>query len=629
MSFRCLTSTFVLALLLLVTATSPAAAEPQVTKIEPPGWWSGHTWNPVRVLVRGSALQGARVEAVGDGLSVGLVRVNAAGSYLFVDLHVDPDAVPGARQLRIATASGTTEAPFAIVAPLSPESRFQGFSTDDVIYLAMPDRFRDGDASNNDPPASRGLFDRGKARYYHGGDFRGILEKLPYLKDLGITALWLNPWYDNVNHLNEKERYDNLPITDYHGYGAVDFYGIEEHFGSLAELRALVEAAHRLGIKVIQDQVANHTGPYHPWVADPPTPTWFNGTEAKHAANTWQTWTLQDPHALPQTARQTLDGWFIDILPDLNQEDDEVARYIIQNSLWWVGVLGLDGIRQDTWPYVPRAFWARWMEALKREYPHLTVVGELYDGDPAIVSFFSGGAVRFDGIDTKVDSLFDFPLFYPIRRGFAEGKPLREIAQMLARDHLYPDAARLVVFLGNHDMLRFMNEPGATTAGLKLAQTFVLTTRGIPQVYYGDEIALPGGGDPDNRRSMPGAFSGDARDAFTAAGRTPPERDVFDHLRRVIHLRHELEPLRRGNLQHLYASEQQYVFARTTGVDSVLVAFNNDLKPATWTVDVRGTRVSDGMVLHDRLGVIGEVTVEDGRVALTLPARSAVVLTGR
>jgi glycosidase len=627
MSFRCLTSTLVLALLLLVTATSPAAAEPQVTKIEPPGWWPGHTWNPVRVLVRGSALQGARVEAVGDGLSVGLVRVNAAGSYLFVDLHVDPDAVPGARQLRIATASGTTEAPFAIVAPLSPESRFQGFSTDDVIYLAMPDRFRDGDASNNDPDASRRLFDRGKARYYHGGDFRGILEKLPYLKDLGITALWLNPWYDNVNHLNEKERYDNLPITDYHGYGAVDFYGIEEHFGSLADLRALVEAAHRLGIKVIQDQVANHTGPYHPWVADPPTPTWFNGTEAKHAANTWQTWTLQDPHALPQTARETLDGWFIDILPDLNQEDDEVARYIIQNSLWWVGALGLDGIRQDTWPYVPRAFWARWMEALKRQYPHLTVVGELYDGDPAIVSFFSGGAVRFDGIDTKVDSLFDFPLFYPIRRAFAEGKPLREIAQMLARDHLYPDAARLVVFLGNHDMLRFMNEPGATTAGLKLAQTFILATRGIPQVYYGDEIALPGGGDPDNRRSMPGAFPGDARDAFTAAGRTPPERAVFDHLRRVIHLRHELEPLRRGNLQHLYAAEQQYVFARTTGVESVLVAFNNDVKPATWTVDVRGTRVSDGMVLHDRLGVIGDVRVQNGRIALTLPARSAVVLT--
>ena len=169
--------------------------------------------------------------------------------------------MPGA-ELRIATPSGTTEALFDIAAPLSPEAGFQGFSTDDVIYLAMPDRFRDGDAANNDPAVSRGLFDRGKP-VTTGGDFTGIVEKLPYLKELGITALWLNPWYDNVNHLNEKERYDNLPITDYHGYGAVDFYGVEEHFGSLADLRALVEAAHRLGIKVIQDQVANH-GPCPP-----------------------------------------------------------------------------------------------------------------------------------------------------------------------------------------------------------------------------------------------------------------------------------------------------------------------------------------------------------------------------
>ncbi len=618
---------FAATLLALLSAAGLAAAEPRVSKVEPPNWWPGHTWNPVRILIHGADLQGARVDAVGDGLTVGLVRVNAAGSYLFVDVAIDPAAAPGRRRLRVTTASGTADAPFEITAPLPRARRFQGFSSDDVIYLLMPDRFRDGDPTNDNPPSSPGLFDRSKGRYYHGGDLAGVREKLPYLKDLGITALWLNPWYDNVNHLNEKEKYDNLSITDYHGYGAVDFYGVEEHFGSMADLLALVESAQRLGIKVIQDQVANHSGPYHPWVTDSPTPTWFNGTEAKHVANTWQTWTLQDPHASPQAQRDTLDGWFIDILPDLNQDDDEVARYIIQNSLWWVGTLGLDGIRQDTWPYVPRAFWQRWMEAIKREYPQLTAVGELYDGDPALVSFFAGGAARFDGVDTKVDSLFDFPLFFTIRRAFAEGKPIREIAQMLGRDHLYPDASRLVVFLGNHDMLRFMNETGATTAGLKLAQTFIMTTRGIPQIYYGDEIAIAGAGDPDNRRSMPGAFAGDPRDTFTAGGRTPQEQDVFDHLRRVIHLRHELEPLRRGSLQQLYIAEQQYAFARTTARESVLVAFNNDTKPATSIVKVGGTRVEDGAVLTDRLGTIANITVENGKVALTLPPRSAVILT--
>jgi len=616
-------------LVVLLSGVGSAAAQPRLTKVEPPNWWPGHTWNPVRVLIRGGGLQGARVEAVGDGLTIGLVRVNGAGTYLFVDVAIDPAARPGARGLRVTTASGTADAPFELAAPLPRAGRFQGFSPDDIIYLLMPDRFRDGDPSNNDPSISRGLFDRTKPRYYHGGDFKGVIEKLPYLHDLGVTALWLNPWYDNVNHPNEKERYDALPITDYHGYGAVDFYGVEEHLGSMADLVALVQAAQTLGIKVIQDEVANHSGPYHPWVADPPTPTWFNGSAAKHVANTWQTWTLQDPHASEQARRATLDGWFIDILPDLNQDDDEVARYIIQNSLWWVGVLGLDGIRQDTWPYVPRAFWQRWMDALKREYPQLRAVGELYDGDAALVSFFSGGAARFDGVDTKVDSLFDFPLFFTIRRAFAEGKPVREVAQMLAHDHLYPDSSRLVVFLGNHDMLRFMNETGATAAGLKLAQTFILTTRGIPQIYYGDEIALPGGGDPDNRRSMPGAFPGDARDAFTAAGRTPQEQDVFDHVRRVIHLRQELEPLRRGALQQLYIAEQQYAFARTTASQSVLVAINNDMNPATFTVNIDGTHLVPGTVLQDRLGTIGNVAVESGGVTVTLPARSAAILTSR
>jgi glycosidase len=618
-----------LAFTLRVISPAVVAAQPQVTKVEPPNWWSGHTWNPVRVLIRGTGLQGARVESAGEGIDVGLVRSNAPGTYLFVDLQIDPAASPGPRRIRITTAAGITDAPFDITSSLPRVGRFQGFRPDDVIYQLMPDRFRDGDASNDDPASSRGLFDRTKPRYYHGGDFKGILEKLPYLKDLGVTALWLTPWYDNVNHLNEKEPYDNLPITDYHGYGAVDFYGVEEHFGTMSELSSLVEAAHRLGLKVIQDQVANHSGPYHPWVDDPPTPTWFNGTAARHAANTWQTWTLQDPHASPQVQRETLQGWFIDILPDLNQDDDEVARYIIQNSLWWVGELGLDGIRQDTWPYVPRAFWQRWMEALKQEYPELTVVGELYDSDPAIVSFFSGGAVRSDGVDTKVDSLFDFPLLSTLRRAFAEGKTIREVAQMLARDHLYPDAARLVVFLGNHDMPRFMNEPGATTAGLKLAQTFILTTRGIPQVYYGDEIALAGAADPDNRRSMPGAFAGDARDAFTEAGRTTAEEAVFEHLRRVIHLRQDLEPLRRGTLQQLYVADQQYVFARTTAGASVIVAFNNDAKPATWSVDVSGTHLVDGAVLQDRLGGIADVAVEKGRITVTLAARSAAILTDR
>jgi glycosidase len=614
----------------LVAALLPlraAAQPPTISKVEPPSWWIGSTVNPLRILVYGTHLTGAHLEIVDPGLRADNVRVSQGGTYLFADLTIDDSATAGVHTLGVSGPSGSATARFTVLPKLDRAGRFQGLSSDDVIYLAMPDRFADGDPSNNDPTISPGLFDRTKPRYYHGGDFKGITSKLPYLKDLGVTAIWLNPWYDNVNHLNRKETYDNQPITDYHGYGAVDFYGVEEHFGSFADLQALVARAHALGLKVIQDQVANHTGPYHPWVDDSPTPTWFNGTAADHVANTWQVWTLQDPHATSQDQRATLDGWFIDILPDLNQQDEDVARYIIQNAVWWTGTLGLDAIRQDTWPYVPRAFWARWMEALEREFPGLTAVGELFDEDPALVSFFIGGAARFDGIDTHVDSLFDFPLMGAIRRTFAKGETIRRVAQVLAHDHLYPDASKLTTFLGNHDMARFMNEPGATAAGLELAQTFLLTTRGVPQLYYGDEIGLPGGSDPDNRRDMPGGFPGDPRDAFTPAGRTSQEDHIFRHLQAVLHLRQELEPLRRGALQQLYVADRQYSYARTTAAASVVIAINNDASSATWSTILAGTHVPDNAVLVDRLGVIGPATVKDGAVSLTLPPRSAAILT--
>ncbi|MDQ3258331.1 MAG: alpha-amylase family glycosyl hydrolase, partial [Acidobacteriota bacterium] len=259
-------SRFLLVLSVFISASSFCIAQtaPQVFKVEPPNWWPNHSINPVRVLIRGRNLTGVRVEAVGAGVQTGLTRVNAAGTYIFVDVMIDPRATPGMRRLRVTTGAGATEASFEITAPLPRAGRFQGFTNDDVMYLIMPDRFADGDPKNNDPPQSRGLYDRTKPRYYHGGDLQGIINRLPYLKDLGVTALWLNPWYDNVNRLNEKETYSEVegglkkPITDYHGYGAVDFYAVEERLGDMSKLRELVDAAHRVGIKVIQDQVANH-----------------------------------------------------------------------------------------------------------------------------------------------------------------------------------------------------------------------------------------------------------------------------------------------------------------------------------------------------------------------------------
>ena len=550
---------------MIAAAISLLLAAPQVAAVEPPSWWQSSAHNPVRLLVHGTDLAGATLSA-GPGVRVGKAKVSARGTYALFDVSIGRGAKPGDAGLRLRTASGTAPVPFEILPPLRRTGRFAGFSNDDFVYLAMPDRFANGDPANDNPQRSPGLTDRNEPRRYHGGDLAGIAARLPYLRDLGVTALWLNPWYDNTDVPNEVQAVDGKPIADYHGYGATGFYAVEEHFGDLASLRDLVEKAHAAGIKVIQDQVANHTGPQHPWAQDPPTPTWLHGTPKAHLDETWQTWTPADPHAGPGLRRETLDGWFVNVLPDINQDDPEAARYVIQNTLWWVGVLGLDGIRQDTWPYVPRAFWRDWNAAIRAEFPLVRVVGEMWDGNPALVAFFQGGRAGFDGIDTGVFSLFDFPLYYKIRDAFIAKKPLKELAMALSYDRLYPAADNLVTFLGNHDVPRFMGEKDATVAGLRRAYTFLMTTRGIPMVYYGDEIGMPGGADPDNRRDFPGGFPGDGRDAFTAAGRTADENAVFDHLKNLARLRAATPALRRGRLVNLLAADDAYVYARVDAV---------------------------------------------------------------
>lgn len=613
-----------------IPQAAPQAAPlsaPQVDRVEPPNWWVGHTLNPVRVLLHGQNLAGAKVQATGPGLSAATVRVSGSGTYVFADIRIDPQAVPGTRGLRVTTAHGTVTAPFTISPPLPVSGRFQGFGPDDVVYQIMPDRFSDGDTANNAPPNKDNLYGRSNPHLYHGGDFAGITNHLAYLKELGITAIWITPVYENFQHVNPvqagfKAQYS---ASDYHGYGAVNQYAVEPHFGDMTSLRQMVDRAHALGIKVIQDQVANHVGPHHPWAADPPTPTWFNGTAAAHENNVYQIWTVMDPHAVPAEQSATLGGWFANALPDLNQNDPEVARYEIQNTLWWVGETGFDGIREDTMPYVPRSFWQSWNAALTRQYPRINAVGEVFDGDVSLVSYFQGGRVGPDGINTGMDSLFDYPLYFPLRRTFAQGASFHDMLVDEAHDWLFPQPTHLMTFLGNHDVKRFLNEDGATPAGLMLAQTFLLTNRGVPLLYYGDEIGMTGGDDPDNRRDFPGGFPGDTQTAFTPAGRTAQEQQIWQHVRTLTHLRAELLPLRRGSQITLYQTDKQWAYARVLGRQDALIVLNNDTAPATITVPVAPIGLSEGATLTDRLGVSSPVQVHAGAAVITLPARSGAI----
>jgi neopullulanase len=605
------------------------AQSPTVEKVEPPNWWANHSINPVRLLIRGKNLKGANVSTTTREIKVSNVKTSDNGHYLFVDVTIIPNARVGKKGLRVTTPSGTANFDFEISAPLERTGRFRGFTTDDVIYFLLPDRFADGDQSNNDPAKSKGLYDRSKGRHYHGGDLQGVINNLDYIKSLGATAIWTTPVYDNNDKFDTKEVYPGVPeTTGYHGYGAIDFYAVEERLGDMAKLREFVQTAQSKGFRVIQDQIANHSGPYHVWAEDPPTPTWWNGTAKNHLSNNWQKWTTMNPRASFQTQQRNLDGWFIDILPDFNQNDPEVEKYLIQNTLWWIGMVGFDSVRMDTLPHVPRSFWAKWMAAIKREYPNVNVMGELFDSDPALLAYFQTGRRGHDGIDTGIDTLYDFGLFYPLRNAFAQGKNIREISQMFARDWLYPNPNILVTFLGVHDMPRFMHEEGATRDGLKLAQTLIMTSRGTPLLYYGDELAMPGGNDPDNRRDFPGGFPGDPRNAFTATGRTAEENDVWNHLAKLGQLRRELEPLRRGRTLDLHDGEQQLAYARFNDKQAVIVVFNNDTKPAEVQFSVNDVKaVQPNASLTDRLGKVSDVTLANGVMKVTIPARSASIFT--
>ena len=547
------------------------------------------------------------------------------GNYLFFDLMIRPNAKPGKYKVGVTNGASITNFDFEILPKKTSATTHRGYTPDDVIYFVIPDRFADGDTSNNDPAKSKGLYDRKFGRHYHGGDLQGLINKLPYLKSLGVTAIWTTPVYDNNDKPDYKEMYEGMPFTTgYHGYGATDMYAVDEHLGDMAKLKEFVQTAQKMGFKVIQDQVANHTGPYHRWADDPPTPTWWNGTVKNHTSNNWQKWTAMNPRATYQTQSRNIDGWFIDILPDFNQNDPEVEKYLIQNSLWWLHEVGFDAIRMDTLPHVPRSFWQKWGGQIKKEFPKVNILGELFDSDPVLISYFQTGRKGHDGIDTQIDTLYDFGLFYPIRNAFAKGESIRQIQQMLARDWIYPNPNVLTTFLGVHDMERFMHEKGATIEGLKLAQTFIMTTRGTPLLYYGDEIAMPGGGDPDNRRDFPGGFAGDSRNAFEASGRTKEENDVWNHLAKLGALRQKYVALRNGKSLDLLDEEQQIAYARIDKEEPVLVVFNNDAKPATVNFDVSMIKeFPPNSPLTDALGNLGNLSLKNGKFTATIPARTA------
>ena len=629
-------------LLLLATVTlalSAPAQSPQIQKIDPPNWWAAMP--APMLLVRGEALTGARFTLSDPHLHIEHTEISTNGHWAQLWLTASPSS-PETITLTAHTAGAQASAPYTFAARRPATDSFAGFSSKDVLYLIMTDRFTDGDPANDHQPNAND--DRAAPRGWHGGDLKGIEQHLDYLQQLGVTAVWTTPVYQN------HER------GSYHGYGATDLYAVDEHFGSLADLQSLVRALHARHMRFVLDIVPNHIGPAHPWVADEPAPDWFHGTKAQHRLAQGDFRPLTSPHAPWRDQQDTLEGWFANILPDMNTESPAVARYLTQNAIWWTEQTGLDGFRIDTFPYVSRQFWHGFHAQLKQLYPNLTTVGEIFNGDPTVTSFFAGGVTRPGygaPIDTGLDTPFDFPSYFAIRDSLLHGAPMARIADILRQDDLYPHPERLVPFLGNHDTMRFLSEPGATPEKLRLAFLLLLTMRGMPQLYAGDEIAMLGGDDPDNRRDFPGGFpttspsaalanqtADQPNDAFTPAGRTPAQESMHAWVESLLKLRNTSPALTTGEEQIEAADVETIAYARgadlthgctpTSTGDRILIAVNRSTNPKTLSIPTPNTALAGCRVTTALLSTATPAptppSITSDHLLLTLPPQGGLVL---
>jgi len=607
------------------------ADAPTVVKVEPPNWWVGLTPDVV-LLLSGKNLQVTHTSCNLREVTVTRTESTAGGDYLFVWLKFAPELRSGTAVCRITTPHGQTNFELPIAARQQILGRNQGITLDDAIYLLMPDRFANGDPLNDEPAEFPGAHDRSKPGPYHGGDLRGIEQHLDYLKNLGVTTLWLTPVVKNG------------AAQDDHGYAATDLYAVDPHFGTLADYRQLVQAAHQQHMKVLFDVVPNYVGSQHPWVKNPPLPDWFHGTperrlpassavkptfygqpEAKEITHDTLK-SLVDPHTPPQLRKSLTEGWIADPLPAMNTENPMVVQYLVQNSIWWAESSGLDGYCIGDFPSVSREFWQGWHAELRKIYPRLSTVGAVFHSDPTVTSFYQGGRTGWDGVDTQLTTVFDFPLYFALRDVLLKGAPAGKLADILRQDSLYPHADFLVPLFANHDTPRFAGMPLGTPARLKLAFGLILTLRGIPEIYYGDELGMPGGKDPDNRRDFPGGWPDDPKNAFRKDGRTAQQEEIFEYVHSLLQLRAMHPALRRGKLWTLTSDDSTLVFLRENDEEKIGVVFHTGSTPREMVLSLQDTPAKGSTGANSLLGS-GQVELDGKTMRLRIPGQSVSVFS--
>lgn len=538
-----------------------------IQRVEPPSWWTGMNDPMVQVMVYGKDISMYNLRIDYPGLSISTITKTENPNYLFVNLNLS-DCKPGSPVFVFTRGREKVEYTYTLL-PKSTEPQ-RGLNASDVIYLLMPDRFANGDPSNDNVEGMYEKTDRDNPVGRHGGDLKGISDHLPYLRDLGVTGIWINPFLEN-----------NQKTSSYHGYSITNFYRVDPRFGSNDEFRDLVNKAHGSGLKVVMDMIINHCGSEHWWMKDLPSKDWIHQFNEFTRSN-YRASTIMDPYAAKSDEELMEKGWFDVTMPDLNQSNPLLETYLIQNSLWWIGFSGLDGIRMDTYPYPEKNMMSRWAKRLTDEYPGFFIVGEAWYQQEALTAYWSLDKENPDGYRSYLPSVTDFPVSLSTHQAFTEPDSWTEgvarLYTVLAQDFLYPNPNTNVIFLDNHDLTRFFTETERDMNVYKMALSFILTTRGIPQFYYGTEIIMEGDknkGDGYIRCDFPGGWQGDKRDCFTIGGLTPAEKEAFLFTQGLLNWRKNSEVIQTGKLKHYIPENNLYVYFRYNDKESVMVVLNN------------------------------------------------------
>ncbi|MEI6748765.1 MAG: glycoside hydrolase family 13 protein [Bacteroidales bacterium] len=556
-------------LLIFVCLAGFINAQAIIDHVEPPFWWTGMKVNTVQLMIHGINI--GNTQAITSAKDISVLKVTKAGNdYLFVDLKISNNAVAGKVKINFLTGKETlTTIDYELKARVKGSAQRNSFNTADAIYLIMPDRFANGDPSNDDMPGMLEKADRTNPNGRHGGDIKGIKDNLDYLQKLGISAIWNTPLLEN-----------NMPAYSYHGYAITDLYKIDPRFGTNDSYRDMVEAAHSKGIKVIMDMVFNHYGTGHWWTKDLPQKDWVNVWHEFTRSN-YRAPVLTDPYASDYDRNKMEKGWFDTSMADFNQKNPFVANYLIQNSIWWVEFAGLDGIRQDTYPYPDKDFMVDWMKRLREEYPNFNVVGEVWMNTAPQVAYFLDKSPNKDGFRSHLTNVFDFPLMLAIQKAFNEDDSwdggTARLYDILSQDFVYSDPQKLVIFADNHDIER-MYPTLKSVENVKMTLAFIFTTRGIPLVYYGTEALSDRGslqGDPGKRKDFPGGWSGDNINFFTNSNLSSDQQSVLDYMTKLLNYRKGNKVIQEGKLRHYIPEDGVYVYFRTLGKESVMVIMNN------------------------------------------------------